>query len=576
MRLDEEYRMRGRVYHAKYNISRRYTNCVSDVSIKVLRDERGYTIAWGGIYMSRHTCRGCEGVEGAVECLQHTADELQGYRDKEGRKHPANILYLAYTSDIKLVYADIKDIPGVHAYLKSGTEPLYIDVGEHVRIIQSKHTPEFEHTQNKKCGVICYNATSYVRAMLAKNWTDKGTKWTHERIRSMYPDETLYRACMKWLYRGGKVFSLANPKRAYVCVDALDMTSAHIWGMLTQKYPTTYFKRVNAEMGIECAMSGHLAVILDITFKGIAPRLGIGWENKRMTCMNPILQGKGILYADSMRVMLTEVDWQTYMLVYKWDECKVNAAWVAHKNPLPSYLRKTVIDAAVDKQRLKHAGVKGEEYDEAKRRANMLYGMTAQKLNLTTCGGDGKGVSIEYDKAISHRILSPFWAVWTVAYTRYMQARMISELAKLGISSLYGDTDSVYMSTVFDWTLAQSKLNSIARAANVKSKLPDELLDLGTWTYEYYPRFKCLGAKQYMYMCEDGHIEYKVSGVLGGALDGVDFEDFEESLEVKNARRIIVKKPGQLAHYEYENVRIGECADMCELSHWYERYVLNI
>lgn len=557
-------------YKAMLNSGRQYPNTISTAHITICADGRSAVI--GNMQI--------QGDPDVIKQLKYIVEQSQYYRDSNGRKRPAHIYYICICADIKLLYANIYNADDVSVYLKSKHEPLYIDVGECLRIVEYSGDPETYHNICKREGVLMYTATGIVRNRLKVNWNKQNT-WTHDRIESLYPDEQLYRACMRWLYRGGKVFCAADPNTVYSDVKAADITSAHIYHMLTELYPTTPFQRADPNRAIEAIYHG-LNAILDITFYNVTPRLNIGWETKTIDVIEPICDGKGILYADTMRVMITDVDWMTYQKVYNWDHCTVNAAWIAHSNKLPAYLRKTLKDTVRHKQELKHNGVTGDEYITAKRDVNMLYGMTAQKLNLTTCDKNGKGIEQNYNTAISHKILSPFWAVWTAAYTRYQQASMIERIFKNGAYCLYGDTDSIYWidknnngSTALERIISDENMR--IQSNNKLNGLSEDIADIGTWTIDRYKLFKALGCKKYMYSDMQGHIYYKCSGILSQAMNNITFDEFAPDTVIHNARRTICRKHNsEAAHYRYEDIKLDKCSSDVELEHWYIRNVLKI
>lgn len=550
-------------YHALLNSSRKYNNTVSSCPIVIDK----YYACFGNKMI-------CGTTHEVINEIKDIADSAQYYRDKDGRKRQAHIYYICICDDIKILYANIKNDSIIRPFLKTETEPVYIDLGDNVRVVEYKGTASAYHKMCKSAGVLVYSKTGVVRQRLKDNWLNQ-TTWTHERIRSLYPDEVLYRAVIRWLYRGGKVFCEAKSDIIYNDVHAADITSAHVWHMLVDDYPTTAFTKVDGSIALD-AINNHMSAILDVTFKNVKPKMMMGWENKYIDLKNPIWDGKGILHADEMRVMITEVDLKIYKIMYMWDDISINAAWIAHSNPLPAYLRTTIKQTVRHKQKLKHSGVTGNEYIEAKGDVNMLYGLTAQKLNMTICNKEGQGVGQEYNKIISNKILSPFWGIWTAAYTRLQQAELIRDLTCNGLHSIYGDTDSVYCVGNKDYFKTVVKEHNYkVKRINENKKLQGELADLGMWTVEEYNKFKSLGCKRYMYET-DGKLIYKCSGILKDAMQGVTFDMFKNDTEISNARRILSRDETNGACYKYESVTLGKCAADAELSHWYLREILKL
>lgn len=496
--------------------------------------------------------------------------------DANGRKYAGSETYIAVTDDIKLLWARIRDTPEATAYLTDSDTPLYIDIAN-MRVVQGECSIAGHKriiTTAQELGVLCYNAAGEVRALLHNAFIDQNI-WTHERIAAMYPrSESIYKMYMSKLYRGG--LCLCESQAQENCLLMADITSAHIYQMCSKKYPTTAFEISNAHTLDECQniINKGYATIIDVEFREIKSRYDIGIETKPISAEDVRLDGTRIKSARRMRVLLTDIDLAIYQKMYTWSSTIVHYCAIAKKNKLPAYVRNTIKLLYTDKANKKK---RGEDYIKEKRRVNICYGSMAQKLNMTTLSTDGTVRKQDYNKVIAHKELSPFWAIWTSAYTRLQQIELIHQAIIKGDRLVYGDTDSVYTDGGLRCGTAEAinEINEHIVLQNKKDGLPNEL---GTWDLNWCRKFRAIGAKQYMYTNRHGETHYTVSGINSEAMQALhpSFEAFAESLQVPNARRYLYKDEQGDIRYKSVTVSIGDAVKAEEYGFFEKRKVKGI
>lgn len=565
--------MSYKMFRCKLNTHRNWTNAIRAIPI-LISTERYIDVNIIDYYKILRADTQRE-VSGVISHLSAWLTMSLQRHDKNGRRYTGSEKYIAITDDIKLLWARIKNTSEATAYLTDSDTPLYIDIAN-MRVVQGECSiagHERIITTAQELGVLCYNAAGEVRALLYNAFIDQNI-WTHERIETMYPrSEDIYKMYMSKLYRGGLCLCESQEQEEYVF--AADITSAHIYQMCSKRYPTTAFAISNAHTLNACQniINKGYATIIDVEFEGIKSHYDIGIETKPLTAEDIRLDGTRIKSARKMRVLLTEIDLEIYKKVYTWDEAHVHYCAIAKKNKLPAYVRNTVKTLYTAKAEKKK---KGKDYTNEKRRVNISYGAMAQKLNMSTLSADGTVKRQDYHKVIAHKELSPFWAIWTSAYTRLQQIELICNTLERSDRMVYGDTDSVY--TVCSQVGTAESINEINRkikAENIKNGLPEEL---GTWDLTWYRQFRAIGAKQYMYIDRHGETHYTVSGINSAAMQALhpSFNEFCEKLQVPNARRYLYKDEQGDIRYKNVTVSIGDAVKAEEYGFFEKRKVKGI
>lgn len=386
-----------------------------------------------------------------------------------------------------------------------------------------------------------FTQTGIVRAQLKRSF-EMQSQFSRNDIINMYPQTRgLYDIYMKYLFRGGYVHGDASLfNQVLYEIDGFDITSAHPYQICSKKFPISKFiEDVRRNIDLDTyTFNQQYAYILDITFEGLKAKGNHSIESmsKTLECNGYILDNGRINSAEHMRVLLTDIDLKIYKMYYTWDSAVLNLVSYARYGYLPRYVVDNVLNAYETKERLK---LQKKPYMNEKVFLNSIYGSFVTRIEECTLNyNDGiiTSASTNYDKEVNKRILSPFWGIWTTAYTRYQQLSLM-----FLINGVYGDTDSN--------KCPHSELNfAVVNKINERIEKSNEVLckryhkdfnlvrELGKWDYEgTYDRFKMLGAKRYLYE-KNGKIEITCSGLPKSVKLDNPFADFEDGLCVRNCK----------------------------------------
>lgn len=269
--------------------------------------------------------------------------------------------------------------------------------------------------------------------------------------------------------------------------------------------------------------------------------------------------------ADEMTVMLTEQDWKVYRWFYTWSDVEVKDFQEAGRGRLPEYLLNVVEYFYSRKSVLKRSGLEGTaEYTLSKQLTNSSYGLCVQKMHFdeymfafntgwtaerpkVTNPEDFAAMSEQYleqarlgqyqYKGKHNQLaepafwLSPYYGIWITAHAR---RRILWAIYNLGTDYKYSDTDSVYYTNADkhqkffdDWNADIAKQNK-----QLFGNRYDTLGDLGEFdpvaikwkdengdkheSFEY--SFKTWGAKRYVKVDAEGHMEQTIAGLPKGTI----------------------------------------------------------
>lgn len=415
-----------------------------------------------------------------------------------------------------------------------------------------------------------------------------------KNIKQAYIDNSLlmpatideYVLMRKYLYNGGLCGGNAfyNGKLLHDVI-CCDLTSDYPAQMYQQMYPSG--ELIKLENPPEIFKYSWHPYIIDVTFKYIRAKSAhcSVSETKILNARSikhAVKNNGKILYAENVRLMLNNVDLDTFKMMYDFDSnVMINNAYYFTKSALiPKYLRECISEDYKLKNELKEKGLSDTlEYKLSKESVNSYYGMCATRLydcNYTYGDSDRSLIhettkdkitdkligdyltntifykqrkQAQYEKLKSHVWLNPYIAYWCTSYARKILCEFISEFPDLIIQY---DTDSIYF-------CADSSIASAERVELLKHKISEYNLKikkqndylfkgdkhfetLGQWDIgKPYKNFKTLGAKRYMYEKYDGKIKTVVAGLVKGTLEkqakenNVDcFEFFKDKMTISN------------------------------------------
>ena len=277
------------------------------------------------------------------------------------------------------------------------------------------------------------------RANEVKNWL----------MNDMFP-ETMneYDCLIRYLFRGGYTHSNAS-KTGYVLenMKSKDFESSYPSWIAYENFPMSKPVKVNPDDYETVIKNGALQWYGVFTFNNITSKTQHSIESKHkcVKVVNPIIDNGRIKQAESMTVMLTNLDWIIYKKFYEWNRKNVSCEtlwFFPYSGKLPKYVINPLFNAYTEKTRLKNAGL---DYKDQKAIVNSFYGMmvtTIPSENITYSDEWGNEPMDEDERRNYARttLLSPYWGIYTTAWARYHL--LVDVFYKIGNDAVYGDTDS--------------------------------------------------------------------------------------------------------------------------------------
>ncbi len=408
-----------------------------------------------------------------------------------------NLAYLANT------YCKTQKMVGDLDYTKqrNSTTPLTEKESQYIEndtVILAEFA-DYIYKHAESWGCMPYTATGILRAE-CKRAAKSDTGYLSE-IQDAYFTEKEYEVYMQYLFRGG--FTHAN--RAYVNkilidVESWDKKSSYPSKILQEYFPADKFKQVvfKPEYLEKCCC------ILDIEFTNIRATTthSIESSHKCVDYTHAYWDNGRLMQAESLRVLLTELDYKIYKLFYKWDNIKIISCKIAHRRSFPFFMRELILKYFDIKE---HTPKETTEYMESKKRINAFYGMCVtrhHKTEDTYINGEWvqqpatnkDGTVKTYDDFIKDDFLLPAWGIWITAHARTDLLLQVWENQKYVV---YCDTDSIYFAKGYD----KSKIiayNEHLQEIN-RQGIQRNYDKIGCYEFEgRYKRFKTLGAKRYV------------------------------------------------------------------------------
>lgn len=309
-------------------------------------------------------------------------------------------------------------------------------------------------------------------------------------------------------------------------VTPVDLSSAYPAAIARELFPMSTFSEFDPDMALEHL--GEAAMMLDVTIEGVECNYSFAAISKsKCTHLSPdadVDNGR-VHSANSLRVLVTDVELSTIMRNYSYESITVNSARAAVYDYLPSSVVAEVLGFYRAKTVLKDVLDMADEYMAAKEDINSVYGMMATdpvKAEFDHVG-DGELVEqpVDIDEAVAkhnksrNRFLFYPWGAWVTAHTRASLLGTIMDMEDAGVTVLYCDTDSIYAKAHPAVMEIVAAANEVAKAKNAAAAdtigLSHDLYaptdpsgkvrTLGIFEHdndgEDIKQFKTLGAKRY-------------------------------------------------------------------------------
>lgn len=449
---------------------------------------------------------------------------------------------LAYHKIRKMVgdldYSKIR-LPGITEMTEEELKYCENDV-----LILNAYIAEEINYNSGKISNIPLTRTGYARRRF-RNAMKKSPIWKKwkKRIAFTYPSKELF-CLLNKAFAGG--YTHANAQYCTLINDdvtSIDFSSSYPAQMIRHKYPLGEWIKIECNENLtkehfEFLMTSK-AVVCEVMFKDIEQITDHTIISRSKCCYfeNAIFDNGRLVSADLARTFITDVDYKTLKLFYKWDKIKVFEMWVCDYEYLPTPFVQEILNLFGIKTELKGVDGKEDEYMRGKGDLNSAYGMSVTNPVDDLIKFDGGEWVIERqdmqklldENKKSYGYFLPYCiGVWVTAWARY---ELLSTVAKINHDCLYCDTDSIKMTNFAKYKNMIDEYNTKC-AAEIRAALIHHNIDpekaqpktikgvtkqLGVFEVDaHYQYFKTLGAKRYCYIDDNGEFHFTASGIPKG------------------------------------------------------------
>ena len=381
---------------------------------------------------------------------------------------------------------------------------------------------------------------SEVRNELKELLGYQGFKDYKQLVKNAFPDCDTYQYWFRWLFRGGYVHSnIVNTGYTIYGAIGEDETSAYPAWMNFGYYPGTPFVARYDLENFEQYVKDKCCIIT-VKFTGIQRLTSISYESKHkcLELVDALIDNGRVAAAAEMKVVLTELDYQLYKKLYKWERIEVICLWTSDKIRLPKFILNVLNRHYLNKAKMKKAGLSGTpEYAIEKSGVNAAYGLMVTRMELDSVKYSNnlenwqiEENNLDFEEEKSKQILLPQWGIWVTAHARWALFqpgfKIIEELGADYI--IYNDTDS-YKCRKHPRVLAifEEYNKWIAKKIQAAGLTDPAFDDLGMFDLESpnITRIKTLGAKRYLTE-ENGKIKATVAGMPKNAIVKIEGDPF--------------------------------------------------
>lgn len=349
---------------------------------------------------------------------------------------------------------------------------------------------------------------------------------------------------LKLTFRGGNTASNRYHTN-YILneVHSRDISSSYPYVMMSEKYPVGKF------------MYTTIDNIEDLNYYNrkyctIGKYIFINMRLKKSTIPIPYLSHSKCIKIDSEcvcyngRVMncnyletyITNIDFDIIDSMYDYDELYVEDFYFSRKDYLSKNLRKKILHYFELKSKLKGNEEQFYYYMKSKNRLNSIYGMFVSSLVHDVIEFNEKEsrlIKKEVNELEEQKELDKYNSSYNsflnyqqgVFVTAYARRRLQQAIDKIGIDTVYVDTDSVKYIGNYDCVFNElnAEVYKKMKEVNVPFFVGKDIM--GIWDVEpMYDEFITLGAKKYCYM---------INGKLGITVSGLNKQKAPIELEKK-------------------------------------------
>ena len=300
-------------------------------------------------------------------------------------------------------------------------------------------------------------STGHVRKEL-KNKIEKDYSYINKVRRSVNIDGHVYNLLIDAFAGGYTHANWIYADEVIKNVNSYDFTSSYPYVMLTEKYPSSEFRKIGVTK-IE-QMKSCFAYIVHVKFTNIKCKYYNNFisQSKCKKIYKGRYDNGRVMGAEELEIVLTDVDLKFIFETYEFESYEFLECYYSIYDYLPKQFLEFILEKYINKTKFKNVEGKEVEYALEKAKFNSLYGMTVtnnikdEVIFENDNGWSEKAISNEKIQELLEKekklgFLSFSYGVWVTAYARY---NLLSNLIKLDEYVIYADTDSLKLRDGFD------------------------------------------------------------------------------------------------------------------------------
>lgn len=300
-------------------------------------------------------------------------------------------------------------------------------------------------------------STGHVRKEL-KSKIEKDYSYINKVRRSVNVDGHVYNLLIDAFAGGYTHANWIYADEVIKNVNSYDFTSSYPYVMLTEKYPSSEFRKIGVTK-IE-QMKSCFAYIVHVKFTNIKCKYYNNFisQSKCKKIYKGRYDNGRVIGAEELEIVLTDVDLKFIFETYEFESYEFLECYYSIYDYLPKQFLEFILEKYINKTKFKNVEGKEVEYALEKAKFNSLYGMTVtnnikdEVIFENDNGWSEKAISNEKIQELLEKekklgFLSFSYGVWVTAYARY---NLLSNLIKLDEYVIYADTDSLKLRDGFD------------------------------------------------------------------------------------------------------------------------------
>ena len=358
-------------------------------------------------------------------------------------------------------------------------------------------------------------STGYVRRDMRASV--KGDKKYRTLFRNNALDADLYTLCRD-AFRGGDTHANIDYSNQLMHdITSKDENSAYPAAMMMDLYPQTAFFKIEPSTFTNGYTEGY-ALLMEVRFVNIRYKrkgsCGIPYiplSKCRKYSVEKVVDNGRITFAELLECVLTDIDYNIIIQEYTFDDVFIKDIYASVYAPLSDKIKNIVMEYYRGKTLLKGDSSKIYEYNKKKNSLNSTFGCMVMRIDQSEVSYNPDTLEYEIKEPPLEETLAKFYksrnnflsyqhGVWITANARLRLRKMLWEV---GEDVVYCDTDSIkYRGDHEDIFKKRNEeiIKEAEKAGAYAETLDGKIKYLGYWDDDgFYPEFKTLGAKKYVY-----------------------------------------------------------------------------